>query len=329
MTNTNYTGAMKKLVADHSDGLDFAAEINKIAEQGDQDALKKGIEMVQRYNIEELESHLQHEEQAILAPLVEYHPQHLALCVTIGKEHGYIRSLVEEMTIETAKKDLSDFSHILTKHTLMENEQLFPVIEKLFTQQQLHAIASFTPFNRQPITDTPLPISNQQPPNNNEHNEWLVKIMDFYNNTGQQGGSILLFPRFNPEIIEQIAEQTGLDFFDYQQEVMEEYGQDADSISFEQLTNSLYNRAKYSNRGIISHNVEALLCVKPEAERKIWLQAFLNADWPNPIFLPLSIYQADAPNEHPKVCDLELHKVPRNTEKIHPTANNRTKYYTG
>jgi len=320
----NCTDSMKKLIDDHSAGLDFAAEISKIAEKGNDDMLKKGIEMVKKYNIEELESHLQHEEQAILAPLVQYHPEHIELCITIGKEHGYIRSLVEEMTVETAKKDLADFGSILRKHTLMENEALFPLIQKLFTEEQLNAIASFTPLGRQSIADTPPPISNYQ--SSNDKQEWLLDMVEFYNDAGQQGGSIVLFPRFNPELIEQMAEQTGLEFFDYQQEVMVEYGQDADSISLKQLENSLRNRAKYSNCGIISHNVEALLCVKTEKERRVWLQAFLEADWPNPIFLPITIYQADVPNEHYKVCDLELHKIPRNIERTEPTSNNRAKY---
>ncbi|MDC9715533.1 MAG: hemerythrin domain-containing protein [Gammaproteobacteria bacterium] len=318
----NYTGSMKKLFNDHSAGLEFAAEISKIAKEGDDDALKEGIEKVSRYNIEELESHLQHEEQVILGPLIQNHSEYIELCITIGKEHGYIRSLVEEMTIETARKDLADFGRILKTHTLMEDKELFPVVEKLFTQEQLDAISNFSPLRYQPVSDTPSAGNNCR--NSDDKQEWLLDVMEFYNGAGQQGGSIVLFPRFNPELIEQMAGQMGLEFFNYQQEVMEEYGQDADSISLEQLEDSLRSKAKH--RGIIAHNVEALLCVKSKQERQTWLQAFLDADWPNPIFIPITIYQADVSNEHHKVCDLELHRMPRNIERAEPIPNNRAKY---
>lgn len=320
---SKYLGSMEKLFNDHSAGLDFAAEITKIAEEGDEDELKKGIEKVKKYNVEELEPHFQYEEQAILGPLLRSHPEHLTLCVTIGKEHGYIRSLVEELTIETAKKGLADFGYILEKHTLMENEELFPLIERLFTEEQLNIVENYIPLSHQSMSNTP-PTKNHKNPNNEQ--KWLTDIAEFYRGAGQQGGSIVLFPRFNPELIKKMAELTGLEFFNYQQEVMRNYGQDAGNISLKQLENSLRNRAKHT--GIVAHNVEALLCVKSAQERRTWLQEFLDADWPNPIFIPITIYQEDVLEEHHKVCDLELHKMPHNTAITKPIFKNRTKYYT-
>ncbi|SMN17529.1 hypothetical protein CRYPA_285 [uncultured Candidatus Thioglobus sp.] len=32
----------------------------------------------------------------------------IELCITIGKEHGYIRSVVEKMSVEMSRKNLAD-----------------------------------------------------------------------------------------------------------------------------------------------------------------------------------------------------------------------------
>ena len=60
-----------------------------------------------------------------------------------------------------------------------------------------------------------------------------------------------------------------------------------------------------------SFNVEALLSVKSEGERRAWFRSFLDADWPNPVVLPITLYQADVPEDHRGVCDLELQRLPR------------------
>jgi len=322
-STTHYSRSMEELIAEHSAGLVFAAEITRIAEEGQDHELVAGIEKVRKYNEEDLESHLQHEEQTILGPLIQSHPEHTELCVTIGKEHGYIRSLIEEMSVATARKDLADFGLILKNHTLLENEELFPIVEKLFTEEQMDAIASFVPLRRKQISSTQSQTSSQQ--DSTDRQEWLLDFEAFYNRSGQQGGSIVLFPRFNPELFTIMAQRTGLELFNYQQEVMDTFGQDADRISLNQLDESLRSRAEQS--GIIAHNIEALLCVKSEQERREWLRSFLDGDWPNPVLLPICIYQTDVPIENDKVCDLELHKMPGLVEETISASNNRSKYH--
>ena len=313
---------IQQLVQDHSSGLAFAAEIMGLATSANDEELAEVLKKVQKYNADELEPHLQHEEQTILGPLVRSHPEHMQLCVTIGREHGYIRTLVEEMRLETARADLAEFGRILKSHTLLEDEELFPLVETLFSVEQKQAIASFTPLGRMEVPEAPVqPASTES---STESTDWLADVERFFSETGGHDGSIVLLPRFNPELMTRLADHVGLAFFDYQAEVMAEFGPEATSITLEQLTERLRSRAEEG--GIVSHNVEALLCTKPEPERRAWLQAFLDIDWPNPILLPIAIFQADVPSEHGKVCDLELHKVPRQTEFSHAMGNNRGKY---
>ena len=142
---------LKKLSDEHQEALVFAEEIAKIAAEGSEAELVEGIERVNRYYESGLEEHLQHEEQTIFAPLVQQHKEHIELCITLGKEHGYIRTVVEEMTLETAKKDLADFAQVLTSHSLMEERELFPLLEALFTEEQLDAVLNYVPLRKYAI----------------------------------------------------------------------------------------------------------------------------------------------------------------------------------
>ena len=135
-----------QLSEEHGDCITLAEKLATIAKNGDSAELAEGVKIVKEYNDTELEAHLQHEEQTILAPLVQHHREHIDLCIMLGKEHGYIRTLVEDMTPETAKKDLADLASILTRHTLVEEEELFPLIESLFTEEQLDTVLNFVPW---------------------------------------------------------------------------------------------------------------------------------------------------------------------------------------
>lgn len=138
---------LHKLSQEHNECIIFAEKIAHIAEIGDDSQLAEGIALVQQYNTSELEAHLKHEEQTIFALLVQEHKEHLDLCITLGREHGFIRTLVEEMTLATAQQDLTDFAHILKHHTLAEEMTLFPVVESLFTDEQLDAVLNFVPWH--------------------------------------------------------------------------------------------------------------------------------------------------------------------------------------
>jgi hemerythrin-like domain-containing protein len=142
---------LKKLSAEHREALVFADEMAKIAAEGSEAELAEGVERVNRYYESELEEHLQHEEQTIFAPLVQQHKEHIELCITLGKEHGFLRTVVEEMTLETAKKELADFAQVLKNHSLMEEKELFPLLETLFTEEQLDAVLNYVPLRKYAI----------------------------------------------------------------------------------------------------------------------------------------------------------------------------------
>ncbi len=158
----------------------------------------------------------------------------------------------------------------------------------------------------------------------NRKQEWLTAIEQYYRQEGNMGGSIILFPGYQPELCMMLSAHLDMEFFDYRKEEMQAFGHQADSIDLTHLDNALRTHSK--TKSIFSHNVEALLCVKTKQERRDWLQSFLDADWPNPIFLPIAIFQDDVPEEHPRVCDFELMKMPKHSLTIASQTENHMKY---
>lgn len=297
---------MEKLEREHAAGLAFADELLKVAREGTDEEVARAVDSVHRYNLDELEAHLQHEEQTILGPLMRFHPEHSDLCITIGREHGVIRTLVEEMTLASARHDLVELGRVLKSHTLMEDRNLFPLVDSLFTPDQLAAIENFTPFRRHESLQS-------QPPAGAEAKQpeaddlWLSNVEQHLANTGP-GGNLVLLSRYDPDKITTMAGRLGFRLFDYQKEVMEGFGKDADLLGLDQLNATL--RAEAEKGPVVTHNVEALLCVKPEQERRGWLSAFLDTDLPHPLVLPITVFHLDVPKGHQRVCDADAFHRP-------------------
>lgn len=137
---------LQKLSREHEDSLLMADKIARIAEEDDKNSLMKGIDILKKYNETELEVHLQHEERTIFMTMMQHYREYSELCIALGKEHGFMRSIVEEITPETAKKDLADFANVLKQHSLREENELFPIIESKFTKEQLDLVLNFEPW---------------------------------------------------------------------------------------------------------------------------------------------------------------------------------------
>ncbi|KAG1682730.1 hypothetical protein GQR58_010525 [Nymphon striatum] len=114
-------------------------KIARVAKEGSDDELLEVIETIKSYYDDELEEHFQHEERTIFAPIFQQYREHIGMATTLLKEHGFIRLLIPKLTLETARIDLAEFAEVLKNHTRMEERELFPVIETLFSDEQLDA----------------------------------------------------------------------------------------------------------------------------------------------------------------------------------------------
>ncbi|WP_020393898.1 hemerythrin domain-containing protein [Thiolinea disciformis] len=298
--------ALAKLLHEHQTCIALADQLLIIAADGSEDAVDQAAAYIHNYNDAELEPHLQHEEQTIFAPLLQEHREHLALIVQLGQEHGRLRTLAEQVMQNNKRRNVIEFAELLKKHSILEDEHVFPLVDKLLTQQQLAAIKNFNPLAKRPYLPENNPLLKTSTAT---HQAWLNAVTQHFAQHGLTGGHVVLFPRYQPELMQVLAKHLGLSFVDYQKLVMEPLREQAEFIELSALSETLQHLS--SQQGFVCHNVEALLCVKPETERRAWLESFLNTAWPQPIVVPLTIYQAEIPENHPHICDLELIKIPR------------------
>ncbi len=138
---------LQKLSREHHGSLSMALKISKIAESGSEEALAEAIETIKAYYKDELEEHFQHEEQTIFVHIFQQYREHVPMATSLLKEHGFLRILVQRIKPETAKEDLMDFATVLKNHTRVEERELFPIIEKLFTDEQMDAVLNFVPLD--------------------------------------------------------------------------------------------------------------------------------------------------------------------------------------
>jgi len=138
---------LQGLSREHHDSLVMAKRMFEVVEKGNDDELLEAIKKVKDYYENELEVHFQHEERTIFAPIYKEYKEHVVLATGLLKEHGAIRMLIPQLTLENAKEGLTMFAEVLKKHTRTEERELFPIIEKLFTEEQLNAVLEFLPLD--------------------------------------------------------------------------------------------------------------------------------------------------------------------------------------
>lgn len=138
---------LQDLSREHHASLVMAKKIAEVAAQGSEAELLAAIESVKDYYENELEEHIQHEERTIFAPIFKEYQEHIGLATSLLKEHGFIRMLIPALKPETARKDLAEFAEVLKNHTRIEERELFPLVESLFSETQLDAILNFIPLD--------------------------------------------------------------------------------------------------------------------------------------------------------------------------------------
>ena len=132
---------------EHHDSIVMAERILDVVENGSDDELLAEIEKVKSYYDDHLEIHFQHEERTIFAPIYKEYKEHVPLAMPLLKEHGAIRMLVPQLALENAKDGLAMFAETLLSHTRIEELELFPIIEEIFSKEQMDAVMDFKPLD--------------------------------------------------------------------------------------------------------------------------------------------------------------------------------------
>lgn len=142
---------LRSLYEEHESGLEFADRISSLVADGEQARVAEAMRLVREYYDRELEAHLQHEEQTLFGALLRHDGEHMPLCIRLGQDHGQLRTLVANLNPERADSDLALFAATLREHTLLEDRELLPLVEKVFTEGELDAVTRFTPLPWRPV----------------------------------------------------------------------------------------------------------------------------------------------------------------------------------
>ena len=94
-----------------------------------------------------MEKHFQHEEHTIYKIIFFEYKEYVEVFKPLLKDHGFIRMIIPRLQLETDRETLFNLSEILSTHTRAEERTIFPIIEELFTDEQLEAILNFLPLD--------------------------------------------------------------------------------------------------------------------------------------------------------------------------------------
>lgn len=141
-----------KLSREHHSSLSMAQKITRTVNDGDTEDLTTAIQTVKDYFSAELKQHFQHEEDTIFSLILNEYQDHANIVQSLREEHNIIRALVANLAPSNAVAELTRFADLLKSHTRTEERELFPLVETLFTQEQLDHILNYTHINHSPLT---------------------------------------------------------------------------------------------------------------------------------------------------------------------------------
>ena len=138
--------------------------------------------------------------------------------------------------------------------------------------------------------------------------DWIQPIDDMLKRHDSQGGFIVVFPEYRPDLCLSLAHALDLQCFDYRQQVMSAHGWEADQLDLADLDATLAELAQ--TQGSLVNNVEALLATKEVDAGAQWLQQFLTTPWARPLIVPIAIYAQELPAGHTRVHTIGDDELP-------------------
>lgn len=143
---------LQTLMDEHQHCFALIEQLVQLVTDGNETRLGEAMRLAYAYYANELETHFQHEEHTIIAPLLQGYPEHMPLCVRLAQEHGVLRGLANRLKpgngLASAKDDVLAFADGLHQHSVTEDTELFPLLAGLLTPVQWEAMRDFTPLYR-------------------------------------------------------------------------------------------------------------------------------------------------------------------------------------
>lgn len=131
------------LSREHHQSLRLAKNCLDTAATGDEEKCKTLCEHILRIFDEEWDRHFRNEEASIFSITAGMNGKIHALGVQLVAEHEQMRTMAVEMQQGDCSK-LAAFGELLKSHTRVEERELFPLVEKQFSSEQMQFIQETT-----------------------------------------------------------------------------------------------------------------------------------------------------------------------------------------
>lgn len=137
---------------------------------------------------------------------------------------------------------------------------------------------------------------------------WMAPIRTAFENGGRTGSYLVCLGTYRPDVVRMIAADLGLAFLDFRAAHMAPLGLGAAGVPLERILEVADEVG--AERGIVMHNVEALLAARAAERRIEWLASFLARPSVRPVVVPLSIFCSEAPAGNARVVSIDPTSLP-------------------
>ena len=142
---------------------------------------------------------------------------------------------------------------------------------------------------------------------------WFASVARGLAERPKGSAAAVVFPAYRPDLVAALAADLGLRLVDFRRERMVPLGWHAASLPLSVLTEHALAAMEDHESGILLQNAEALLAVHGPQARADFFADILTREWPARLVLPVCLYAASLPADHPGVLHLQASDLPAET----------------
>lgn len=149
---------------------------------------------------------------------------------------------------------------------------------------------------------------------------WLAPVAAAIEKQGGNGAFLVLFETYRPDLVRAMAHALVMDFIDFREKYLRPLGAGASGVPLARINEVIakshqeqadLDACEYKTRGVVLHNVEALLATRGRDERVAWMAEFVNMPVPIPVLVPLAVFADEAAQANPRVTRIDTSCVPQ------------------
>lgn len=135
---------------------------------------------------------------------------------------------------------------------------------------------------------------------------WLDPVQHALRTPGANGGHVVAFPIYRPDLVRQMARALGYVLVDFRVAQMLPLGWRASEMPLDSLYEAATRHAEACTAtGIVLHNAEALLATRAAESRRRWFAEALAWTADFPIVIPVAVFVDELPIAHPRVVEVD------------------------